>query len=123
VKHKAKYAYAGSAYSFGDRQALRAIKLKSIYRAENLEACAQLRAVREAAGLTQTELASRFDRLQSFVSTVERGLVRLDIVQIREWCLACRTTLPLFAQALEMRIVALEPSRAQARKPRNAKKK
>ncbi|TDR39671.1 helix-turn-helix protein [Tahibacter aquaticus] len=84
--------------------------LKSIYRAENREVCAQLRAMREAAGMTQSELSEKFGRFQSFVSTVERGLVRLDVVQTREWCMACGTTLTAFAQAVEARIEALPKS-------------
>ncbi|MBN8742576.1 MAG: hypothetical protein BGP24_07720 [Lysobacterales bacterium 69-70] len=84
--------------------------LKSIYRAENREVCAQLRAMREAAGMTQSELSAKFGRFQSFVSTVERGMVRLDVVQTREWCTACGTTLVAFAQAVEARFEALPKS-------------
>lgn len=97
--------------------------LKSIYRSENAIVCAQLRAVRKAAGLNQADLAAKFKRLQSFVSTVERGLVRLDIIQLREWCLACGTTLPAFVQALEERLVSVKPGKRTAPKAAPKKKR
>lgn len=93
---------------------------KSLYTAELKEVCAQLRELRENAGLNQTELAKVFGRLQSFVSTVERGLVRLDLVQARLWCQACGTTLVALAEAVEQRIAAL-PAAARQRRPRVAK--
>lgn len=39
---------------------------------------------RKNAGLTQTELSSRLDRPQSFVSKYERGERRLDVVEFGE---------------------------------------
>lgn len=92
---------------------------KSLYTAENKEIRAQLRALREAAGLSQMELAAEFGRFQSFVSTVERGLVRLDIAQVRRWCKACGTTFPVFAEAVEQRlksgVAATIPKKARTR--------
>jgi transcriptional regulator with XRE-family HTH domain len=100
-----------------------AVMRKSLYTAENKEVRAQLRAIREAAGLSQTELAATFGRFQSFVSTVERGLVRLDVVQVRRWCAACGTTFPAFAQAVEERLTAMQVARAAVRQaPRKRSK-
>ena len=45
-----------------------------------------LRAVRVEAGLTQSELASRLDTDQTFVSKYESGERRLDILELREVC-------------------------------------
>lgn len=90
---------------------------KSLYLAENRQLCAQLRDVREAAGMSQAELAGKFGRLQSFVSTVERGLVRLDGIQLRQWCVHCGTSFPAFAETLEERIKALPPAKV-VRAPR-----
>jgi transcriptional regulator with XRE-family HTH domain len=81
---------------------------KSLYSTENKEVRAQLRKAREDAGLSQTQLAAEFGRFQSFVSTVERGLVRLDLAQVRHWCVACGTTLPAFVAAVEERLKPLE---------------
>ena len=47
---------------------------------------------REAAGLTQVELAIRLRRPQSFVSKVESGERRLDVVELLEFAdgIGCR---------------------------------
>jgi len=39
---------------------------------------------REAAGLTQVELAGRLDRPQSFVSKIERGVRKMDVIEFVE---------------------------------------
>jgi transcriptional regulator with XRE-family HTH domain len=39
---------------------------------------------REKAGLTQVELANRLHRPQSFVSKIERGLRRVDVIEFLE---------------------------------------
>jgi transcriptional regulator with XRE-family HTH domain len=43
-----------------------------------------LRSARERAGLTQTEVARRLARPQSFVAKYERGERRLDVVEFAE---------------------------------------
>jgi transcriptional regulator with XRE-family HTH domain len=45
-----------------------------------------LKASRKESGLSQTELADRLDDTQSFVSKVERGDRRLDVVELIEFC-------------------------------------
>lgn len=40
---------------------------------------------RKKAGLTQTEVASKLGRYQSFVATVERGQRRIDVVELMEF--------------------------------------
>ena len=45
-----------------------------------------LRGVRIEAGLTQSELASRLGRDQTFISKYESGERRLDILELREVC-------------------------------------
>jgi transcriptional regulator with XRE-family HTH domain len=39
---------------------------------------------REAAGLTQVELAGRLERPQSFVSKIERGIRKMDVIEFVE---------------------------------------
>jgi transcriptional regulator with XRE-family HTH domain len=45
-----------------------------------------LREQREAAGITQVELAARLGETQSYISKVERGERRLDLVQLGFFC-------------------------------------
>jgi transcriptional regulator with XRE-family HTH domain len=42
--------------------------------------------IREAAGVTQRELARRLDRAHSYVSRIEKGDRRLDLPEFIEWC-------------------------------------
>lgn len=45
-----------------------------------------LKASRKEAGLSQAELADRLEDTQSFVSKIERGERRLDVVELIEFC-------------------------------------
>lgn len=74
---------------------------KSIYTREYAAVLRLLRRAREDAGITQAGLAESIDETQSYVSKVERGELRLDVVQLRTICLALGTTLPAFAERLE----------------------
>lgn len=53
----------------------------SIFTQRHQEFIAFLASVRKAAGITQVELAERLGRPQSFVSKVERGERRLDVIE------------------------------------------
>jgi transcriptional regulator with XRE-family HTH domain len=57
---------------------------KSVYSAHYKRLRALLIAYREKAGLTQTELAKALGRPQSFISKVESGERRLDVVELLE---------------------------------------
>lgn len=86
---------------------------KTLYRTENLELAALLRQLREDAGLVQTGLAERLGRNQTFVSNVELGIRRLDLVELRDYC-----------QGLDISLVRLiERWEAQISKPRRAGKR
>jgi transcriptional regulator with XRE-family HTH domain len=61
---------------------------------------------RHAAGVTQVQLAERIDESQSHLSKMERGEVRLDLIQVRTICHALGTTLPRFVKELERRLTA-----------------
>lgn len=74
---------------------------KSIFTPEYEAVLRLLRQAREAAGLTQVDLATALEKSQSFVSKVERGETRLDIIQLRTVLAALGVTLPAFAQRLE----------------------
>ncbi|MBI5764694.1 MAG: helix-turn-helix domain-containing protein [Planctomycetes bacterium] len=49
-----------------------------------------LRRLRENAGLTQRELATRVRRTQPWVHKSEIGERRVDITEFLSWCLACK---------------------------------
>ena len=63
-----------------------------------------LRAARASAGLSQMELAKKLKQSQSFVSKMEVGERRLDLVQLRTVCLALGTTLPELVAQWEARL-------------------
>jgi transcriptional regulator with XRE-family HTH domain len=90
---------------------------KSIHRAEFLVLCELLRDVRLQAGLTQTVLAKKLKRPQTFVSTVERGLVRQDFLQLRDWCLRCGTTLEALSAEFEVRLKETKKAGRRAAAP------
>ncbi|EKT4540370.1 helix-turn-helix transcriptional regulator [Pseudomonas putida] len=78
---------------------------KSIHRPEHQALIHLLRRYREAAGLTQTECSKRMGRAQSFMSDVETGTRRLDVVQLRDLCTVLGITLIELVQELEKAII------------------
>jgi len=74
---------------------------KTIYSREYAALLKLLRAARESAGVTQVELAERLGQTQSFVSKVERGDSRLDIIQLRTILQEFEMSLPDFVAQLE----------------------
>ncbi len=74
---------------------------KSIYTAEQTKLQSLLREIRQNAGLTQKELATKLGRPQSFVSKYESGERRLDVLELREVCHAIKITLASFVNKLE----------------------
>ena len=49
----------------------------------------ELRRLRLESGLTQADLAERLGKPQSYVSKLESGDRSLDIIEVRQLCLAC----------------------------------
>ena len=62
---------------------------------------ALLRAVRLEAGMRQTDLANRLGHPQSYVSKYESGERRLDLLELREICIALGISLEIFISRLE----------------------
>lgn len=58
--------------------------VKSIHRKEYKELLAALAQARKEAGMTQAELAKKLKKPQSYVSKVENGERRLDVVELIE---------------------------------------
>jgi len=59
---------------------------KTIYRPENAVLLSLLKKYRKATGLTQVQCSKALDRPQSFMSDLESGTRRLDILQLRDLC-------------------------------------
>lgn len=76
---------------------------KSIHTGDHQLLVSLLRECRLAAGLTQIDLAERLNRTQAFVSAVEVEGRRLDLLQLREWAVACGVDLVSLVQAFEAR--------------------
>lgn len=74
---------------------------KTIYTREYAVLLRLLREARKAAGLTQVDLAKRLRQSQSFVSKIERGDRRLDVIQLRTLCRLYGLSLPQFVAQLE----------------------
>ncbi|WP_085614488.1 MULTISPECIES: helix-turn-helix domain-containing protein [unclassified Pseudomonas] len=74
---------------------------KTIYRPEHTALLNLLRKHRKAAGLTQVECSKALNRPQSFMSDVENGTRRLDIVQLRDLCKVLGISLPELVEELE----------------------
>ena len=74
---------------------------KTIYTREYAAVLRLLKKAREDSGVTQVELAERLGQTQSFVSKIERGDRRLDIVQIRTILREFGVSLPQFVAQLE----------------------
>lgn len=57
---------------------------KSIHRKEYVALIEAIRDARLAAGLTQAQVSSMLGRSQSFISDVETGKRRIDVVELRD---------------------------------------
>ena len=74
---------------------------KSIYTDQQRRFLGLLRAVRKEAGLTQVQLAARLDTLQSRITDYERGVRRLDLMELRQICEAVGIPLLEFVRRFE----------------------
>jgi transcriptional regulator with XRE-family HTH domain len=74
---------------------------KSIYTREYEVLLRLLRETREQANVTQVELARRLKQTQSFVSKIELGDRRLDLVQLRTILTALGASLGEFVTRFE----------------------
>jgi transcriptional regulator with XRE-family HTH domain len=81
---------------------------KSVYRDENLILLKLLKQCRVESGLTQGEFAKALERPQSFVSDIERGLRRLDLIQLRDICGVLGIGLLQFVQRFEDQLVEVD---------------
>ncbi|MGB2517623.1 helix-turn-helix transcriptional regulator [Shewanella algae] len=59
----------------------------------------ELKAMRKSAGLSQTQLAERLNKPQSFVSKYESGERQLRILELEAICRGCGTSSSLFLES------------------------
>lgn len=78
--------------------------VKSIHKSEYLVLLRRLRALRTMAGLTQVELSKVLGRPQSYISDIERGSRRVDLLQLRDLCTACGQSLTEFVSEFEQEL-------------------
>ena len=69
----------------------------------------ELKRLRLAAELTQTELAQRLGKPQSYVSKAESGDRTLDLLEVRDFCTACGSNFAEFTQKLDEQLGKLKP--------------
>lgn len=74
---------------------------KSIHTREYVLLLRLLKEAREKAGVTQVQLAEKIHETQSTVSKIERGELRLDIVQLRTICKVFGLSLSDFVHRLD----------------------
>lgn len=74
---------------------------KTTYEPANRVLADLLRRTRLDAGLRQEDLAARMGRSQSWVSDIEAGQRRLDLVELRQLCTECGITLRKFVNRFE----------------------
>ena len=90
---------------------------KTLHRPENTILRTQLRAAREAAGLTQIDLSDAIGKSQTFVSDVERGVRRLDTVELWEICRAMGLDLTDFVAEFQGAIESARSNKVRKAKP------
>ena len=73
-------------------QPLRSLKCPNPATQSDMNAYYRLCAARKEAGLTQTQVAKHFQTHASFVSKVESGERRLDVVELADFCRLYRIT-------------------------------
>ena len=79
----------------------------SIHRPEHVVLRRRLRELREAAGWTQARLSTALGRPQSYVSDIERGVRRVDVLELRDICLALDKSVMRFLEGMEQELQAL----------------
>jgi transcriptional regulator with XRE-family HTH domain len=77
---------------------------KSIHQPEQVILARLLKDMRIAAGLTQAACAEALGRPQSYLSDVEAGTRRLDLIQLRDYCTICNVSLTTFVKRFEREI-------------------
>jgi transcriptional regulator with XRE-family HTH domain len=74
----------------------------TLYTKENEILTKLMRDMRIAAGLTQATCSEALGKPQSYVSKIESGAQRIDLIQLRDYCAVCGVTLTTFVKKFEL---------------------
>lgn len=77
---------------------------KPIHRAEYQAIRSLLRELRIGAGVKQSELSAALEQPQPYISAIETGHRRVDLVEIRDICAVLGISLATFVGRLERRL-------------------
>lgn len=69
---------------------------KTIYSKEHKYVVERLKKAREEAGLSQSEVAKLLHRTQSYISKIESGQRKIDVVQLKEFAKIYKKNLDFF---------------------------
>lgn len=75
---------------------------KSRYTQRYQQMLTALRAARKLAGLTQTQVGKKFRAHASFVSKIESGERRIDVVELAEFCRVYKVSLTDFLKTASL---------------------
>jgi len=70
---------------------------------------ALLRKIRKEAGLSQSALAQKLGKPQTFVSKSELGERRVDYPELLDFCAACQITIAEFDRRYHKALINIEP--------------
>jgi len=88
---------------------------KSLHTHQNEIFLAMLQHGRKTQRLRQLDLAVRLGRGQAIVSRAERGVRRLDVIELRAWLQALEIDFRAFMVELDERLQGLDPPHAKFR--------
>tara|TARA_Y100000310_G_C20684535_1_gene818118 strand:- start:3401 stop:3622 length:222 start_codon:yes stop_codon:yes gene_type:complete len=71
---------------------------RNIYEKEHMKIVERLKKARLDAGLDQVEVAKKLGRTQSYVSKIESGQRRFDVLQLKEFAKIYRKKLDFFVK-------------------------
>lgn len=89
---------------------------KTIYTREYAALLRLLRSKRKESGVTQVDLAKKLGMTQSAYSKLERGELRLDIIQLRTISMLIGSNLPEFVAGLEKELRSPTKKKAKSRR-------
>ena len=95
--------YPTSGFRFSPREVALAATMRSTqHTAKYQRLLKALRSARLEAGMKQADVARKLDRPQSFISKVESGERRVDVIELAELCRLYNQKLVTFIQGLKL---------------------